>query len=63
METKVLQQEIVFTEMIAERNKMILELNTLCLNQKKELEIQTRKIKELEDEVARLNPTVTHKEA
>lgn len=52
MELKTLQQEIVFTEMIAERNKTILELNTLCVNQKKELEASAERIKELEAAVA-----------
>ena len=54
MELKTLQQEIVFTEMISERNKAILELNTLCVNQKKELEDNTEKIKELEAEISKL---------
>ena len=54
MELKTLQQEIVFTEMIAERNKAILELNTLCVNQKKELDTNAEKIKELEAEISKL---------
>jgi len=63
MELKTLQQEIVFTEMIAERNKTILELNALCVNQKNELEANKGKIEELETKIEQLLKTVTDKEA
>jgi hypothetical protein len=41
MELKSLQIEVVLTEMIAERNKIIIELNEQCVGLKKQLEEAT----------------------
>jgi len=43
MELKSLQIEVVLTEMIAERNKIIIELNEQCVSLKKQLEEATAK--------------------
>ena len=49
MELKTLQIEIVLTEMIAERNKIILQLNEQAIQQQNQ-------IKELESKIEALQP-------
>lgn len=56
MELKTLQIEIVMSEMIAERNKMILQLNEQSVNQQKEIEDLKTTNSDLKAKIEALTP-------